>query len=315
MKTEFDILVVGELNIDLILNNIASIPKIGTEIIANKMDLTLGSSSAIFASNVSTLGSRTSFIGKIGNDSYGEFVLHSLKKKNVDTSSIIVSDTEKTGATIVLNYSEDRAMITFPGAMKELSPSDISDDTLKKAKHLHISSIFLQPKLKENIAEIFNRAKSLGLTTSLDTQWDPEEKWDIDLKSVLPLVDVFLPNTKELLAITKKNNIDDAINTVKYYANIVVVKMGNNGSLAYYKGVVTKKNPFLNKNVVDAIGAGDSFNAGFINSFIKNNDFNTCLTNANLMGAINTTEVGGTGAFQDILAVKQTALNKFNFKL
>ncbi len=315
MKTEFDILVVGELNIDLILNNIASIPKIGTEIIANKMDLTLGSSSAIFASNVSTLGSRTSFIGKIGNDSYGEFILHSLKKKNVDTSSIIVSDTEKTGATIVLNYSEDRAMITFPGAMKELSSSDISDDTLKKAKHLHISSIFLQPKLKTSLKDIFIRAKSFGLTTSLDIQWDPDEKWDINFKNILPLVDVFLPNEKELLAITNKNNIDDAINSIKYTANAIVVKMGNNGALVYYKGDVTKKASFLNKNVVDAIGAGDSFNAGFINSFVKNEDFATCLINGNLMGAINTTGIGGTGAFQNISTVKETALNTFNFKL
>ena len=315
MKTKFDILVVGELNIDIILNGISSLPIVGTEILADNMNLTLGSSSAIFASNISTLGSKTAFVGIIGNDSFGELVLQSLTNKNVFTDLIITSNTEKTGATIVLNYGEDRAMVTYPGAMNELSSADISDQVLKKAKHLHISSIFLQPKLKTSLKDIFIRAKSFGLTTSLDIQWDPDEKWDIDFKNILPLVDVFLPNGKELLAITNKNNIDDAINSIKYTANAIVVKMGNNGALVYYKGDVTKKASFLNKNVVDAIGAGDSFNAGFINSFVKNEDFSTCLINGNLMGAINTTGIGGTGAFQNISTVKETALNTFNFKL
>jgi len=315
MKTKFDILVVGELNIDLILNDIPSLPKVGTEILANDMNLTLGSSSAIFASNISTLGAKTSFIGKIGDDSFGQYILQTLKDKNVITDYIITSKTEKTGATIVLNYGEDRAMVTYPGAMKELSSSDIPNDTLKLAKHLHISSIFLQPQLKESLTDLLLRAKGLNLTTSLDIQWDPDEKWDFDYKNTLPLIDIFLPNEKEILAITKKNNIDDAINSLKHTANIIAIKRGNKGSLIYYKGEIKKKTPFINKKVIDAIGAGDSFNAGFINSFVNNNDIDTCLTNANLMGAINTTGIGGTGAFTNITAVKQTALNTFNFKL
>ena len=176
MDKQFDVIVVGELNVDLILNQIASFPEIGKEILADKMDLVLGSSSAIFASNLSSLSANVSYIGKVGNDIFGDLILNSLKSKNVNTDLIIIDERLKTGATIVLNYDEDRAMLTHPGAMEHLTLQDIKSEDLQKAKHMHVSSLFLQPKIKENIIEIFQLAKENGLTTSLDTQWDPAEK-------------------------------------------------------------------------------------------------------------------------------------------
>ncbi|MCK5371658.1 MAG: carbohydrate kinase family protein, partial [Cyclobacteriaceae bacterium] len=88
-EKKYDVIVVGELNVDIILNNIDSFPEIGKEKLAGKMDTTLGSSSAIFASNLSSLGARVAFIGKIGQDQNGEIVLNSLQKKGVDASMII----------------------------------------------------------------------------------------------------------------------------------------------------------------------------------------------------------------------------------
>jgi len=126
MNKKFDILVVGELNVDLILNDIAGFPAMGKEILADEMALTLGSSSAIFASNISTLGASVAFLGKVGQDQFGDLVLDSLKRKNVNTQYIKRSTTAQTGATIVLNYSEDRAMVTHPGAMNELNMNDIT---------------------------------------------------------------------------------------------------------------------------------------------------------------------------------------------
>ena len=116
----FDVIVIGELNVDLILNQIDSLPEIGKEILASKMDLVLGSSSAIFASNLSSLGAKVSFLGKIGNDSFGDLVINSLKTKGVNTDLVIREDKLKTGATVVLNYGEDRANVTHPGAMEHL---------------------------------------------------------------------------------------------------------------------------------------------------------------------------------------------------
>jgi sugar/nucleoside kinase (ribokinase family) len=314
-KRKYDVLVVGELNVDLILNDIASLPQVGKEIIAGNMTLTLGSSSAIFASNISTLGVKTAFAGMIGIDSFGELVLKSLEKKSVNTDYIIRSNKDKTGITIVLNYDEDRAMVTHPGAMEIFSDKDVTDEMLQQAGHLHVSSVFLQKELKKNIVKLFRRAKKLGLTTSLDVQWDPDEKWDLDFNELLPLVDIFMPNKKEMEAITGYENINGALEAIKNYTNIVAVKMGNKGSLGFKNGKKIEAPPFLNTQVVDAIGAGDSFNAGFISQFIKNKSLESCLKFGNLMGAINTTANGGTGAFKDFKTIRITAKEKFNFDI
>ena len=181
MKKVFDVIVVGELNVDLILNQIESFPEIGKEKLADNMTLTLGSSSAIFASNLSALGMRVSFVGKIGNDIFGRFCKEQLNEKGVDTSMLIQSDELKTGATVILNFGEDRAMVTHQGAMKYLGMDDITNEMLGTASHLHFSSYFLQPGFKNTLGGLFKMAKELGLTTSLDAQWDPEEKWDFEL--------------------------------------------------------------------------------------------------------------------------------------
>lgn len=312
---KIDVLVAGELNVDLILNQIAEMPQIGREIIARNMTLTLGSSSAIFASNISTLGVRTAFVGKLGQDVFGDLVINSLAKKKVNTCFILQSDDMKTGATIVLNYGEDRAMVTHPGAMECLSEKDISDSMLTVSGHLHVSSVFLQKKLKKDIVKLFSRAKRLGLTTSLDVQWDPDEKWDLDFSELLPVVDVFLPNKQELEAITGHKDIKEALKSIKDITNTVAVKMGNKGSWGLRNGEIIKVDPFLNKQVVDAIGAGDSFNAGFISRFIKSESLESCLKFGNLTGAINTTSSGGTGAFEDLETIKRTAKEKFNFDI
>lgn len=312
---KFDVLVIGELNVDLILNQIDSFPEIGKERLARDMQLVLGSSSAIFASNLSVLGPRVAFLGKIGNDDFGNLVINSLQSKQVYTDFIIQSSQYKTGATIVLNYGEDRAMITHPGAMEHLAFDDINTDMLHHCRHIHISSVFLQPGILENLVDILLLAKKMNITTSLDTQWDPSERWDIDLEKALPLVDVFLPNIQELLALTGMGNVQQAIESVTNFTNILAVKMGNQGSLGVLKGKSHPCKPFLNRDVVDAIGAGDSFNAGFIARYLENAALNDCLRFGNLMGAVNTTAAGGTAAFHDYKQVIEIAGEKFNYKI
>lgn len=300
MMERFDILVVGELNVDLILNKLPSLPAEGKEILAEEMTLTLGSSSAIFASNSSTLGNRVAFVGKIGNDSFGDLVMSSLETKGVNTGKIIRSKTEKTGATIVLNYDEDRAMVTYPGAMETMTIDEIHEDVLLTARHMHVSSVFLQPGLKKDIITLFKRAKGLGLTTSLDIQWDPAEQWDIEFEKLLPLVDVFLPNKVELMAITGKDDLEEAIEAVRPFINTMTIKLGNAGSRGITKTKDILMEPFLNKKVIDAIGAGDSFNSGFITKFVAGEPLEESLRFGNLTGAVSTTAAGGTGAFANI---------------
>jgi sugar/nucleoside kinase (ribokinase family) len=312
LTKSFDVLVVGELNVDLILNQIDKPATIGKEVLANAMTLTLGSSSAIFASNLSTLGSSVTFCGKIGRDDFGQHVINALANKGVDTSNIITSEETSTGATIVLNYGEDRAMITHPGSMAVFAIEDIPRSAFEQSRHMHVSSVFLQPALKKNIVELFAQAKMAGMTTSLDPQWDPAEQWDIDIHQLLPYVDVFMPNAKELECITR---IFDPIKAMKSLStgNVIVVKNGNAGASLLHKYDLLHQSSFLNRNVVDSIGAGDSFDAGFIHKFIQQRPLQECLEFAALAGAINTTMPGGTTAFEDIDKVKEIARASFNY--
>jgi sugar/nucleoside kinase (ribokinase family) len=313
MKKIFDVIVVGELNIDLILNQIESFPEMGKEKIAQQMTLTLGSSSAIFASNLSSLGAKVAFLGKIGSDAFGDLVLSSLQAKQVDTSMIIQDASLATGATIVLNFGNDRAMVTHPGAMEHLSINDISEDKLKQAKHLHFSSYFLQPKMKPDVGKLFKQAKELGLTTSFDAQWDPAEKWELDLPNVLPYVDVFLPNEAEALHLSGEKTLAVALDKLVKLGNIIVVKLGEKGSVSRQGDSIFEAEAFLNKNVVDAIGAGDSFNAGFIAKFVQGKSVKECQIYGNLMGAINTTQSGGTTAFTYLPDILNIAQKRFGY--
>ena len=308
-----DVIVIGELNVDIILNDIESFPVIGKEIIANKMSVTLGSSSAIFASNLSSLGPDVAFIGKIGEDNFAQVVLSTLERKNVDTSHIIKSTSLSTGATLVLNYDQDRAMVTYQGAMNDLRLEDIDFGFLSTARHMHFSSCFMQPGIRNDLTALFQRAKELDLTTSLDTQWDPAEKWDLPLEELLPYVDVFLPNIQEFKFLTRSKTIEEGIRKLQHFAHYIIIKNGSDGAMAWNGKDLIFQPAFMNNNVVDCIGAGDSFNAGFIKDFINKKPIKKCLETGALTGAINTTRAGGTDAFENPGKIKEIARKKFNY--
>ena len=313
---QFDIAAIGELNVDVILNGIESEPEIGKEKFAREMTVTLGSSTAIFAANAAALGSKVCFVGMIGRDSFGSLVSTSLQARGVDTSYLIHGDTP-TGATICMNYGEDRANLTYQGAMDVMGFGDISPDVFEKAGHVHLSSLFMQSALLRDIHKVLDAAAANGVTVSLDTQWDPMETWALDYRSVLPKVTIFLPNEKELQALTGAADLEGAIAAVlPYLGRAMVVKCGSKGSLLVRKdGTRTFLPAFLNREVVDAIGAGDSFNSGFISAFVKGLPLEECQRTGNLTGAVNTTAAGGTGAFVSLAAVRKVCKEKFGQEL
>ncbi|NDV16923.1 carbohydrate kinase family protein [Muricauda sp. TY007] len=313
MAKSFDVLVVGELNVDMILDNIDGFPKVGTEILAQELTVTLGSSSAIFASNLSSMGKSVAFVGLTGNDDFANLVKKSLQEKNVNTDCIIASEKHNTGLTMVMNYGMDRANVTFPGAMEHLEEADITDEMLLSAKHLHLSSIFLQKKLKDQAHNLFKRAKKLGLSTSMDPQWDPSEEWVLNLEELLPNIDFLLPNQVEFNNITNSTSLTSGIEKIKPYSNSIVIKDGINGAHLWHNGDLLTKPAFVNEDVVDCIGAGDSFDAGFVCGFIDGLDLERCVELGNAMGAINTMEAGGTKSFKNLEHIKKVVMDKFNF--
>lgn len=294
MKTKkYDILVVGDLNVDLIMNKINKMPQIGKEQRADEMHLTMGGSTAIFACNISKLGTKTGFMCKLGQDSFGRFLIQKIKESKVGTEYIIVDPDLSTGATIIFFIENDRMMVTYPGAMEHLSADEISDEILNSVRHIHTSAIFFQPLLKKGLADLFERARKLGLSTSMDTQWDPEENWNLDLEEILPHLDFFLPNEDEFLRLTGEPDLESALQSVAHHETCFVIKRSKNGALMYQNNDKTTVKSLPVTNIIDSIGAGDSFNAGFIHAFLDGKNTRTCLVEGNRTAAVSMTAAGG----------------------
>lgn len=287
-----DILVVGEINPDLILTGDVT-PEFGqVEKLVDSAALTIGSSSAIFACGAARLGLKVAFIGVCGDDVFGKFMLDEMSKRNVDVSNVIVRQDGQTGLSVILNNQSDRAILTHSGLIAELQASDMPDSLLRQSRHLHMGSYFLQTKLQPDLPELFRRAHTLGLTTSLDTNYDPSEKW-IGFDELLSVTNVFLPNETEAKSLTVAKNVDEAAGRLGPKVEALAIKLGAEGALGVQKGerVRVDSIPVV---VRDTVGAGDSFDAGFMYGYLNNWHVERSLRLACVCGALSTQQAGGT---------------------
>jgi sugar/nucleoside kinase (ribokinase family) len=295
----FDVTIAGELNLDLILYGLPRELPTERELLADGMNLTLGASSGIVAHNLASLGSKVGFISRIGDDPLGGIAVERLAESGVDISKVKrVSGSTKTGLTVILHHEGARNILTYPGTIFDLAFDDLDFEYLADSKHFHLSSFYLQRGLKGRITEIFRKLKDKGLTISLDTNDDPDDGWGGELPEALKLVDVFLPNEREVRKVAGTDDLEDAIARVAKIVPLLVVKIGPQGAIAQ-RGQERVVAPPVKVTPVDAVGAGDSFDAGFLSQYVRGADLKGCLTAGNLGGALSTTRPGGTEAFRD----------------
>jgi sugar/nucleoside kinase (ribokinase family) len=291
-----DCIVAGDANVDLMIDG-APEPEFNTEKLAEGMDLVLGGSSAITVFNLARLGARTGFVGVVGRDSFGDFVAQRLSSAGVNLECLRRHTKEKTGITIWLSRKKKRAAITYSGTIALLRASDITEDYLSQARHLHIGHYFLLQQFHKGAAAVFRKAKKLGLTTSLDCNYDPTGKWDSGIREVLRYTDIFFPNEDEARYLTGADTADAAAKELATLAGTVAVKRGASGVLVRSNGVAFRK-PAAKTKVVDTTGAGDSFNAGYLSRFLKGAGVEEC-TQAGLAAASRcVARIGGTAAFE-----------------
>ncbi|MBV9483784.1 MAG: sugar kinase [Acidobacteria bacterium] len=295
---DFEVAVAGELNLDLILYGLPSPLPPERELIAERMTLTLGSSSAIVAHNLSALGVRTCFFSRIGSDAMGAISTERLADAGVDVSGVRrMEDGSATGVTVILEHSGWRNILTYLGTISQLTYEDIDLALLRSCRHLHLSSLYLQHALRPRVADLFETAKAAGLGISLDTNDDPEDRWEL-IWQLLRQVNVFLPNEREARKIAGTNDVELAAERLAKVVPTVAVKLGKMGALGQ-SGNERILLPSVEVGVVDPVGAGDSFDAGFIAQYVRGANLRTCLAYGNLAGALSTTRAGGTEAFRD----------------
>ena len=286
------VLVIGELNVDIVVTGLKSVPKLGAEILASDCELTLGSASAIFAVGMAKLGCAVTFVSQVGRDDFGDFCVNALRHAGVATDNVARVD-EKTGVTIALSTARDRALLTYQGAMSTLTADGIDGSLLKRHQHLHLTSYYLQQGLQPSFADLLREAKTHGLTTSFDPNSDPANTGRSGIHRVIPHTGILFVNEREAANLTGKTTARSALKVLAQLVPCAVIKRGRRGAIAIKDNQVFTHSGFKIA-AVDTTGAGDSFDAGFVSAYLRKEPVPECLRMGNACGALSARKPGGT---------------------
>ena len=295
MPDHVDLLILGDANPDLVLTGDVE-PEFGQrERLLDGAHLTVGGSGAIVACGAARLGLRVAFCGVVGDDLFGRFMRDELDRRGVDVKGLVVAPDRSTGLTVVLARPDDRAILTHEGTIGDLRAGSIDPELLAAASHVHVASYFLQSRLAPDLPVLFERVRANGATTSVDPNWDPSERWDGGVRGLLSHTDVFLPNATEAVHIAGTASVDEAVIALAASAGLVVAKTGPDGAVAS-RGDELVRAPAPTVDTVDTTGAGDSFDAGFLVSWLAGDPLERALAIANACGGLSTRALGGVDA-------------------
>lgn len=299
MTGPLDVLSVSDTCVDLIVTGNVR-PKFGqVEQLVDDYAVDVGGSAPIFASQFVKLGGRAGLVGALGDDPFGRLALERLRSVGVDTSRLDVRREVKTALGLGLSEPGDRAMLTYLGSIDALGPEALTEELLRACRHWHLASYFLLAKLRGAWREWLRRARQAGLSTSLDTNWDPANRWE-GVRELLPFVQVFLPNEAEAQAIAREKDVYRAGAALAREGPLVVVKRGERGAAAF-DGVKSWEVPDpadvnVPLRVVDTTGAGDSFDAGFLRAWLLRRPVEDCLRWGMRCGRASLAAAGGIEA-------------------
>ncbi|MFI0960205.1 carbohydrate kinase family protein [Streptomyces sp. NPDC021080] len=296
--TSFDLLVVGDANPDVVVGPLRGPLEFGQrEQLVEHAGLVLGGSAAIMACGAARLGLRVAFAGRVGDDPAGSFVREALAARGVDVDCLVTDPVRPTPlTTVVMAEDGDRAVLTAQGCLTATGPEDVPRDLIRACRHVHAASFFLMPRLARCLAPVFGLARESGATTSLDTNDDPAGRWDPGLLDpVLKFTDFLLPNAAEASALSGEGELVTAAAVLAGRGPTAVVKDGANGALAHTGSRLTRV-PAVAVDAVDTVGAGDSFDAGFVAATLRGLDLRSALTVAAACGSLSARAHGGTAA-------------------
>jgi ribokinase len=300
MRSRAQVLVVGDANVDLVLRGDV-VPRFGqAEQLLDAADLVLGASAGIAASGLAKLGIDTALSAIIGDDRFGGVVRDALVASGVRLDALLIRPDHPTGLTVILSQPHDRSILTLPGTVPLLRAEDVraSVEALEP-QHVHFASYFLLPQLGAELPDLLGWLRERGITTSLDTNWDPVGQWH-GLAEVLPRLDLFLPNGAELVGIAERlgfefDNDEDAALQIARLGPRVVVKAGGDGAWSVGPDGHIDRVPADPIEVVDTTGAGDSFDAGYLAARIHGiSSERERLRWATIAGSLSTQRSGGT---------------------
>jgi sugar/nucleoside kinase (ribokinase family) len=305
-----DLVVVGDGNPDVLVLGDDVTPSFGQqEKLVDGIWMVVGGSAAITAVAAARLGLSVELVAAVGADPAGDFMLGQLAREGVGTAAVAVRDGVPTGMTVALSRGADRAILTALGAMDSLTAADIPASMFARARHVHVSSYFLlADALGPGLADLFAAARATGATTSLDTNWDPAERWrDERLSAAIAQADLLLPNEAEALALSGAASVPAAASALTALGPRVAVKLGARGVLVAADSAEPHRVSLPPVAPVDTTGAGDCFNAGLLAGLLRGLPLPRAAALGCATGALSTGALGGTAGAPDLQKAMELA--------
>lgn len=302
------VLFIGDINVDLMMGGLETLPVVDREVTASSFSLTMGSSVVITAANFAGLGGSAAVAGLAGSDDYGRFMIEGMKARGIDTDLVQQTDETGTGVTVNLIYRDTRTQITYPGTIATFEDTAEIEAKLGRYDHVHLSGVYQQHRFRPKIKAFLELVHQSGATTSLDPQWDPAERWEL-LRDWLPLLDYFFVNEDEAISITGEKDAEHALMGLSKSTARPICKVGGRGALAIADGRLAEL-PAYRVTIRDTTGAGDAFAAGVLFAQLeKGMDPIESVRFANAVAARNCTKEGGINScpsFDEIIHFMET---------
>lgn len=308
---DYDVVTVGDVNIDLLVEGLEGNPECGHEAFVKNMFTDVGGGAAISAMGLASLGLKTGLCGALGDDIYSNFIRGLLKQRSVGTQLIKNITGKRAGLTISLYGNKDRSFITYQGTNANFDIGDPQIGDSIHARHVHVTG-YCGKKEHRKYMDFVCKLRSRGITVSADVGWDSTGEWYKGIFEFISNLDVFFINKVEAQNYTKCWDVRYALDKLSNYCGNVAIKLGPEGAVSKWKGRAAKE-PTYDSPVVDTTGAGDSFNAGYLYGYLSGASQDDCLKFGNACGTSSISKMGGTIAIKGEKALREfIATHKFN---
>lgn len=286
---DYDVLVVGDYCLDLILTGLPSLPELGKEVIATGCEQTPGGAyNAAVAMH--RLGLNVAWAADFGNDAYSQFVLERLQTEGLDGSFFVHHPRPLRNVTVAASFPADRAFLAYYDPAPAI-PAAIRALARVRARVLYIPGLYSGPLL--DAALLMVRAKHMQVVMD-GNSYERARMSSPRVRRALNSVDILMPNASEAYSLTDEADLLRALHKLASLTPCVVIKDGAGGAYAHEKGELAYA-PALPLRPFDTTGAGDTFDAGFVAARLDGRPLIECLRWGNIVGGLSTLGAGGTG--------------------
>lgn len=272
MQKEIDVTALGELLIDFTENGVSSQGNALLE--ANP-----GGAPCNVLAMLGKLGKKTAFIGKVGNDQFGNMLRNTIESVGIDAEGLVIDDKVHTTLAFVHTYPDGDRDFSFyrnPGADMMLRKEEVSLEKICASKIFHFGTLsFTHAGIRTASQYAIQCAKEAGALISFDPNlreplWENLEDARKAIEYGMECCDILKISDNELTFMTGEKDYDKGAVLLqqKYQIPLVCVTLGKDGSRAYYKGLTIKAEPFLQKNTIETTGAGDTFTGCMLNTVL-----------------------------------------------